>query len=644
MLYRDSIQVQEVVNQMISQGYSVNAQDVDGNTALHWAAWFKLDALCQRLLEKGAKVDIGNSSGETAVHWAAKSSNVSALGKMIRNDHGLLSQRDVDGFTPFIVCAQNDNAPVMEWMYLKGISVEEQDDWGRTALQWACYKGHRRTVQWLLSRSANVVHRDHEGMSAIHWAALKGHEQIADALIDVGAVQLLGTADAAGDTPVTLAQRKKNRYLVCSFQKSRFLYWLIGRPQFSNNNFATLFVIFILYNIGVFIFILAPNVWSTRPDVVVMWGLLMAITIVLWTHCCWSDPGWLGIRTIRSQHNRFDHDGSGGFDAMQPVESQMLQAVEDDDWSDFATPELARLEVEQNKFNYQRQLITEARRRLDNPEYAGGTELQSLLHGMDLPVDTASNNVSNQNHLQRLCDRASFQLRERAKATGESLGRERVNALVAQDLEEYLHCVDRGEFKQVCVVCRTKREMRSHHCKECGRCVQRLDHHCPWIDNCVGIGNQRCFYCFIMTLLALIVSFYYLVWIYAVNAAIPAITGEDKNGLWTLMPWKFGNEVSQLILLATMAFNLIWVAFVGALVVRHSAYMMVNITTYEVLVRPTHVQRRFPKGNGKFWFLEDCGPLAAITNCVSYWTQDTSNDASDFLVSTPVDSFVAQPY
>merc|ERR1719265_1983522 len=98
-----------------------------------------------------------------------------------------------------------------------------------------------------------------------------------------------------------------------------------------------------------------------------------------------------------------------------------------------------------------------------------------------------------------------------------NLSQVRENALIAQHGAEYLNLLDKGEFKQVCVVCRAKREMRSHHCKECGRCVSRLDHHCPWIDNCVGIGNQRCFFCFIVSLLVTIVGFYYTAWLYALD-------------------------------------------------------------------------------------------------------------------------------
>jgi hypothetical protein len=41
------------------------------------------------------------------------------------------------------------------------------------------------------------------------------------------------------------------------------------------------------------------------------------------------------------------------------------------------------------------------------------------------------------------------------------------------------------------------RPERTHHCKVCMRCVFKMDHHCPWIANCVGLHNQKFFYQFL---------------------------------------------------------------------------------------------------------------------------------------------------
>ncbi|KAM7390470.1 hypothetical protein PAMA_008568 [Pampus argenteus] len=44
-----------------------------------------------------------------------------------------------------------------------------------------------------------------------------------------------------------------------------------------------------------------------------------------------------------------------------------------------------------------------------------------------------------------------------------------------------------------CPVCRVMRPPRAGHCRICGVCVLRLDHHCVWINSCVGQANHRSF-------------------------------------------------------------------------------------------------------------------------------------------------------
>ncbi|EKE36965.1 hypothetical protein ENUP19_0265G0018 [Entamoeba nuttalli] len=48
-----------------------------------------------------------------------------------------------------------------------------------------------------------------------------------------------------------------------------------------------------------------------------------------------------------------------------------------------------------------------------------------------------------------------------------------------------------------CHKCKFSRPLRVHHCRKCDRCVERFDHHCSWIGNCVGSNNRKIFYTFL---------------------------------------------------------------------------------------------------------------------------------------------------
>lgn len=55
------------------------------------------------------------------------------------------------------------------------------------------------------------------------------------------------------------------------------------------------------------------------------------------------------------------------------------------------------------------------------------------------------------------------------------------------------------DLMNLCTYCELIKSETSFHCLFCGRCTELFDHHCPFINNCLGYRNYRYFLIFIFS-------------------------------------------------------------------------------------------------------------------------------------------------
>ena len=117
------------------------------------------------------------------------------------------------------------------------------------------------------------------------------------------------------------------------------------------------------------------------------------------------------------------------------------------------------------------------------------------------------------------------------------------------------------------------RTPRSRHCNICNRCVERFDHHCPYLNNWVGYRNHKFFLMFI-SLLVINISYIFGLTIYAI------VLGFDKDRYIIDIPI-YIKPLFYVACSIIIAISCFFLPFTSILSIVHSLNFCKNRTTNE---------------------------------------------------------------
>src|SRR5215831_91260 len=150
----------EAIRTLLRQRADVNAPQVDGTTALHWAVRLNDLDTADLLIRAGAEVNVANRDGATPLQLAALNGSAAMIEKLVKAGADPNAPLSSSGDTALMLAARTGTTDAIKVLLETGGNVNAKESWGGTTpLMSAVAERHPAAVKMLIERGADVSAR-----------------------------------------------------------------------------------------------------------------------------------------------------------------------------------------------------------------------------------------------------------------------------------------------------------------------------------------------------------------------------------------------------------------------------------------------------------------------------------------------------
>jgi len=231
------------VKALINAGANRSLRDITGRNTLHFAVGNRNNSSSSILIELMQRIKKPSNHNDGSEGVIVDDRNEIYSSHLFESRGGLrmhsdipdINARDQDGANPLYVAVASGNIPCIRILIKLGTLitfdaflcavlkndvdivslllksspsnlVNETDQYGRTALAWASYKGHAEVMKMLLEYGADMNIKDKKGRMALHYTCEAQFLKCTEILLSNDST-LTEVMDLGGDTPLSLAKR-----------------------------------------------------------------------------------------------------------------------------------------------------------------------------------------------------------------------------------------------------------------------------------------------------------------------------------------------------------------------------------------------------------------------------------------------------